>query len=161
MADLPQPWRAYACLQDELSSSTKVDPFTWGVEAGLDHLVFRNQVDGTPNIAKARATGTRRERSRTRWRALRLAPIVTRETAPEAHLLARSDLRAVGSRISASEWALLFGLAEGEAYAELAQRGGPSAAALRVSATRLRAKLRAVLAGSTPDRVHPVPDPQR
>jgi len=53
----------------------------------------------------------------------------------------------VRSRISAPEWALLFGLAEGEAYADLAQAGGASAAALRVAATRLRAKLRPVLAG--------------
>ncbi|HLG89120.1 MAG TPA: hypothetical protein VKZ79_18215 [Alphaproteobacteria bacterium] len=157
MADLPQPWRAYACLQAELARRSNLDACSWGIEAGLDHLASRDSFDDSSigaEIAKARSTAIRRERSRARWRALRLAPVLPRNTAPELLLLARSDLRAMQSRVSASDWQLLLGLAEGEAYADLAPVAGKSAAALRVAATRLRARLRAALAAA--DRVEPI-----
>lgn len=154
MADLPHPWRAYACLQSELSDRSKLDAYTWGVEAGLDRYVLADHDDAPPpiEIARARAAATRRERSRARWRALGLAPTLIKAYEPEPGLVARSELGAVQSRTTAEEWGLLNRVARGDEYADMARIDGASAAALRVTVTRTRARLRVFLTSSLPDQ---------
>jgi len=151
MADLPQPWRAYARLQIELSDNGKLDARYWGAEAGLNHFLIADP-DSAPRpdaeIARARSAGTRRERSRSRWRAVHLEPFIQAAADPEPGLAARRELHDLRSRMTSDEWALLCGLAMGHEYAELAQSRGSNSGALRLTALRLRNRLKATIPSS-------------
>jgi len=157
MADLPQPWRAYARLQIELSDNGKLDARYWGAEAGLNHFLVADP-DSAPRpdaeIARARSAGARRERSRSRWRAVHLEPFVQTAVDPEPGLAARRELRSLCSLTTPDEWALLCGLAIGHEYADLAQSRGSNPGASRLAALRLRNRLKATTPSSaSPGRV--------
>jgi len=160
MANIPQPWRAYACLQSKLSGSVAIDYRSWGVEAGLNLLLKADPALNAPDeaeLARARSTAARRERSRARWRALRLTPTVQTSVEPDPGLEARGDLQILRERTTRDEWELLCGVAAGHEYADLASSRAATVGALRVTVTRLRARLRTSLVGSAPNRGHFTP----
>jgi hypothetical protein len=141
MAELPHPWGAYLRLQSQLKEHTCIDDLNWGLEAGLNSIVNTPKVavascvsDGA--ITRAVASEARRERHHAH---LRRKHLVQSEAGhdPRQMLEARSNLRAIQSLVSASDWDLLVALGEGREYQEL---GAPGR--LRVRVLRLRHDLR-------------------
>lgn len=148
MTDLPDPWQLYAGLQEELNNLTTVNDRSWGLEGGLYELVQKNGIDALTegDAERACATAARRERSRARARRNWLVPLAEDRSDPLARLEARSALRAIATRTSVTERALLHQVAVGAGYAEIANQTGRSVGSTRVLVMRLRSRLRSVLA---------------
>lgn len=144
MAELPHPWGAYARLQ-ELSRRPSLDDRAWGYEAGLDLILASNPAANRPfqnEIDRAVASGARLERYRTRLRGLYLhdPELANPGTGMEA-FEAQEVLRHIQDNVAASDWALLWELAQGHEYAEMAQQRSITAGSLRVRVLRLRRSL--------------------
>lgn len=106
MADLPQPWDAYASAQTRLSKRSHVGDRSWGLEAALNQLV----IDAPPpldQLATVQATAERRARY-SRSLISRNTTILSAE-APraEAQIEARSDLSFLGRNLATSDITVL------------------------------------------------------
>ena len=93
----------------------------------------------------ARSAG-RRERHRARLLRLHMADREDEHAASERAFHARQELRAARELVAAEEWALLYAVAEGRGYDEIAVRTGRSSGALRIHILRLRHKLTIAMA---------------
>jgi hypothetical protein len=143
MAVIPQKWRDYARLQSKLLKNTVVDDQSWGVEAGLNVMLAEN--DNTINqctahINRVARSAARLERYRARSRRIFLAPFAQDTVDQENQLSARSELKAIRTRVSLNDWSTLTKLAAGEDYASIAADAGTSKASLRTMVCRMRKK---------------------
>lgn len=108
MADIPLPWRAYECLQQQALKSRRADARGWAIEAGLDCFVAA--VSGAEPVIqlviRSVATARRREvhqaSARRRWAAGQSNP-----THPEAAMHARLALESIRRCLPRDDWALL------------------------------------------------------
>ncbi len=144
MAELPHPWGAYAHLQ-EPSRRPRLDHRAWGYEAGLDLILASNPTAKNPSqedIDRAVASGARLERYRARLRGLYLQDeeVGNPSTGMEA-FEAQEALQHIQDSLASSDWTLLWKLAVGHEYAEIAQQRGVTAGSLRARVLRLRRSL--------------------
>jgi hypothetical protein len=145
MAEIPQPWRAYALLQESLSRTTTISDRSWGIEAGLNFLITEAALKLPPSdddIARSVQSESRRERNRL---ALRRHYISAKEPAidPVSMLDARSELHLIRSKISDADWRLMASVGIGRYYSEISAVLETSAAAARVRVMRLRQQITA------------------
>lgn len=145
MADIPQPWRAYALLQENLSHSTTVSDRTWGLEAGLNFLITDAALTAPPSdadVSRSVQSESRRERNRL---ALRRYYISANEPAidPASMLDARSELHLIRSKLSDADWQLMAAVGVGRDYSEISVLLEKSAAAARVHVMRVRQQITA------------------
>ncbi len=142
--ELPHPWGAYAHLQ-KLSRRPYVDDRAWGYEAGLDLVVASSLAGKLPcqnEIDRAVASGARlnRYRSRLRARYLQAEESANPGTGME-DFEARQALQDIRDSLASSDWTLLWELALGGEYAEVARQRGVTAGSLRARVLRLRRSL--------------------
>lgn len=136
---LPQPWDAYARVQDQLDHRHIADDYAWGLEAALNKLL-----DGLPfqNIDRYVDSGSRKERHRARLRRIYLSIPETR-VGVERAVYARDLLRTLLQLVSASDRAILRMIAEGFDFREIANARRSTAGAVRTRFCRLRRALKA------------------
>jgi hypothetical protein len=136
MAELPLPWSAYLRLQSQLDHNICIDDRNWGLEAGLNRILAAPvSTVSDDDVTRAVSSEARRERNRAVLRRKYLVQCEeTRD--PRKMLEARSNLRAIRSLVSSSDWAVLLALGEGSEYRELGASGP-----LRVRVLRLRRDL--------------------
>lgn len=146
MAEIPLSWRAYAAHQSNLNSRTSVDATSWGVEAGLNHLLEGGKLD-TPPTDVDRVVASAARRSRYSKSLLAKYVIVGEEIRDDSsHLEARSSLAALRRSIPSASLGLLVDLAAGFEFSELVVKHGASAGALRTRAARARQSAREIAA---------------
>jgi hypothetical protein len=138
MMNLPYPWDLYASLQAKLARRQQVDDRSWGLEAGLDHLLAEpNRPPSEEKLDRTVRSENRRERYRAQLRRVHLA-LEDCEADLEGEVAARQALRAAQVQVADEDWALLYAVGEGRDYGELAAARGVSAGHLRVRVLRLR-----------------------
>jgi hypothetical protein len=145
MADIPQPWRAYARLQKSLSRTSVVSDRSWGIEAGLNFLITEAALKSPPSdddVSRSVQSESRRERNRL---ALRRYYISAKEPAidPVSILDARSELHIIRSKLSDADWGLMAAIGIGRDYSEISALLETSAVAARVRVMRLRQQITA------------------
>lgn len=148
MADLPVPWRTYARLQTQVSGSRRLTSLTWGAEAGLDFiLASASHTPPTPEeVGRTVAGAARRERHRAGLRAAHFGHEDTILDA-EDRCHARQRLRVIEASTDSTDLELLYAVAAGNGYSELAAAGHGTEGALRVRVLRLRRRLVGAEAG--------------
>jgi DNA-binding NarL/FixJ family response regulator len=143
MADILHPWDAYAHLQAQLSRAHLVSDHTWGMEAALD-AILRSLHDNQPvtpdDLTRTAASERRRERYRARLRLTSLRGVEVGAD-PDERLAAREGLRIARSKVSSRDWPVLWQVAEGYNYPEIAGRIGVTPGCLRVRVQRCRQQL--------------------
>ena len=147
MADLPDPWGAYARQQQELSQKSQVDDKAWGLEAGLNLILATDPALNSPSqdaIDRAVASCARLERYRARLRAIHLNHEEPTGNADLKAIEALQSLQLIESRVADDDWVLLCEVAEGNEYAEVAAHRDATAGSLRARVFRLRRSLMAV-----------------
>lgn len=138
MAEIPLLWRTYAAQQSNLSNRTCVDPISWGIEDGLNHLLVAENVgDESANIDRIVASGARRHRYA---RSLLAKYIIVRT---EVHddtnrLEARSHLAALKREMPVDKFGMLIELAAGSAPSHLAEKHEVPPTTLRTRISRSR-----------------------
>lgn len=138
MAELPLPWRAYAALQSNLDTRLSVDPTSWGLEAGLNHLLDGEalRTDGA-DVDRIVANAARRDRHARSLQAKHI--IIGTEVHEDAgQIEARSTLALLHRQIPQEKLDLLVELASGADTAQVAASRGVPVGALRTRAARLR-----------------------
>ncbi len=125
-----------------LSRRPHLDDRAWGYEAGLDLILASNPTGKHPSqdeIDRAVASGARLERYRTRLRGLHLRD---EEVANHSNGMevfeAQKALQHIQASLASPDWDLLWELAVGHEYAEIAQQRGVTAGSLRARVLRLR-----------------------
>jgi len=145
LADLPCSWDDYAHLQAALLRGCQITDRTWGLEEALNRVLASLQ-DNKPlksdEIARAAASGGRRERHRARLRIVHLADNGV-PAHPEDVLATRHELHVARAKVSEWEWSVLCQVAAGYDYAELASANGGTPGSMRVRVLRLRRQLKA------------------
>jgi hypothetical protein len=136
MAVLPHPWDTYARLQRQLRRNKCVGDCAWGTEAGLNFISMSIEPPANDDIRRVISNERRRERYRGALRRRCLAP-------NDLSIGAESvvELALIKTRISLRDWQLLFAIAGGQSYDELASIAGTTAGSLRVRVARLRSRL--------------------
>lgn len=139
MAEVPYPWRAYACLQRQVGRSRRADGRSWAFEAGLDHLLIdssmANEDDG--GLARAVSTAGRREVHRD-GTLRRVAAEWSGPPHPEAALHAHLTLKSIRDRLTEPDWNILYEVGTGLSYDEIARARGGTPGGSRVRVLRLR-----------------------
>ena len=130
MSDLPEPWRAYARLQEQLARTRHVDGHTWGLETALNQIL-----DGESSAADALERTVRSEARKERHRAAlrrKYPPAAsTRKPTPENPIHARRLLRRALVLVTGAQWDLLRAVADGQQYRDLASVANVAPGALR------------------------------
>ncbi len=136
MAVIPQRWRVYAHLQNQASKARRADARSWGIEAGLNHLLA---ADNDETYAAAIGATRRREtyREGIRRRMAEASEVVD----PASSLDARLSLDALRRQIRPADWDLLCQVGIGMDYAEISPLHRCSPGALRVRVLRLRGSI--------------------
>ena len=133
---------AYLRLQSNLSSRSTVDDYSRACEVALDSILDAAE-RGAPltdeDCSRAIRSAARRERGRAALRR-RYLPSTEPQVDPRPSLEARSELRLIHSRVTASDWRLLTNIAIGRTYDEVADVTPANA---RVRVLRLRRKVAA------------------
>ncbi|RBP09673.1 hypothetical protein DFR50_12117 [Roseiarcus fermentans] len=144
MAEIPLSWRAYAAHQSNLNSRMSVDATSWGVEAGLNHLLEGGNLDTPPDDVD-RVVASAARRSRYSKSLLAKYIIVGDEVRDDSsYLEARSSLAALRRSIPSASLDLLVDLAAGFEFLDLAAKHGATTGALRTRAARARQTARAI-----------------
>jgi len=160
MAEVPQPWGAYARLQSKLSTTTSV-AFSDSLEAALNVIHqpgFHAEALAEGDMLRLAANAARQERHRSALRRQAQAVLLDEETAARGHdegdastgapslddqVHARRELQRIASDLPDGDWNLLVGIATGISYDELAASHQSTSAALRSRVCRLRQALAA------------------
>ncbi len=146
MSEIPETWRAYARLQQELAQSHqpedrtwRVNDRSWGLEAALNR--FLGEPSPLPeDVDRAVRSAERRERHQQQLLRHHLAAEEAGANADGA-LDARHRLRLIKGQVTPEEWALLRAVAVGYACSEIAAAAAIAAGTLRVRVSRLRRTL--------------------
>lgn len=146
MATLPDAWAAYARLQARLSRRNELDPYTWGLENGLNLILARDLSAAGPSdddLRRAVTSEARKERDHAQRFLLESMDL---EDAADPHdfearMAARDVLTRIAARVREADSKLLGGLAEGHSYDEIATQLGGTTVNLRTRALRLRREL--------------------
>ncbi len=146
MVDLPHPWDMYASLQNSLRHQHQVGNRSWGVEAGMAHVLNATE-DFSPTqqqVDQVVANNRRRER----YLESRRAPMPedTATLHPEGALDARHALVAIQRNVGSNSWQLLADVAIGTDYREIGRTTLVRPGALRIKVLRLRRELLALAA---------------
>ena len=146
MADLPHLWDIYARLQDSLQDQHRVGDRSWGIEAGMAHILNTPACFTPPEqeVDKVVANNRRRERHLASHRAPFPEDVSTPH--PEGALHARHALAAIQRNVSGDSWQLLTDLAIGKDYEEIARTTTMRPGSIRIKVLRLRRKLLALAA---------------
>lgn len=143
--DLPQRWRAYARLQQQLSRNTRLGHWAWGLEAGLNFLLNPDNDESESELRRAVATAERRHRNRRVVLRRYYAGVDEEEHAEQSRLPEAVDadnvLSTIRSRVAELDWFALVAVAEGCPYGDVALTLAVSAGTLRVRILRLRKHL--------------------
>jgi hypothetical protein len=142
MSEIPDPWSAYARLQEKLANRNQVDDYTWGLEAGLTRLLTEN-FPAVRDVERAVESESRKERYRAQLRRIYLNVEAFSE-GPENALDARRRLRLIETRVAAEDWALLRAVGDGNHFKEIAIVKKLAPGALRARVFRLRRTLLAL-----------------
>jgi DNA-binding NarL/FixJ family response regulator len=141
MADLPDPWIAYARLQSQLARTRHIDGYSWGLEAALNQAVAGASADAD-NLDRTVRSEARNERRRAVLRLIYLpSDGVPRNPSPEDALDAGRLLHAVRLRLTPAQWRLLRAVGEGHEYKDIAAVANVAPGALRARVLRLRRTL--------------------
>ncbi len=143
MKAIPHQWRAYFACQAELDQRGDSTSTTWGVEAGLNHLL--DQVAEPTNAARVIAAGARRSR----YAQALLAKFVTFDSYRidgVAAMEARSSLRKINEGLPAAMVGMLRNAAFGEDPDSMAAKLGISVPAFQTRLSRARAAARKLAA---------------
>lgn len=139
MAELPHPWAIYARLQNNLRREYQVGDRSWGIEAGMNHILesLAGAVPAEDEVNKVIATGRRRERHRVARRDPLLDDYATAH--PDGALTARSELAAIRRKVGGRNWDLLAAVGIGSSYKDISAAMSLPQGLIRVKVTRLRA----------------------
>ena len=137
-----QLWDEYALTQKQLADGARVDDRAWGLEAGLNSLLwYRTDLAEDGKLRRVIESGARGERRHSLIFRTVARPTDIIPPGLDSRLDARRRLFAMKAQVSESDWTLLQLLGEGHEYRDVAARQGASAAALRVRVHRLRRSL--------------------
>ena len=144
--ELLHPWAEYARLQNNLSRECRVSDRSWGIEAGMDHILTVATIAAPcqSEINQVIATARRRERYRGSRQADMPEDLATPH--PETVLVARSELKFICKQVSNDNFKLLKAVASGVDYDRLSKLMGSSPETLRARVSRLRKEVRALVA---------------
>ena len=144
MSDLPEPWRAYARLQEKLARTRHVDGHTWGLETALNRIL-----DGASfaadDLDRAVRSEARKERHRAALHRKYPPETSTGQPTPENPIHARRLLRRARVLVTGAQWDLLYAVAEGQEYKDLATVADVAPGALRARVLRMRRTLTVAL----------------
>ena len=141
MMELSHPWAEYARLQNDLSRNHRVSDRSWGIEEGLNHILWFDHTVTLltqTDIDRAAASRERSERHRASLRGRYLQFEEEGSADPCTAVQARQELMSLVHRSSDQDWALLCAVAEGYEYAEIAVNSNVSPSSLRARVLRLR-----------------------
>jgi ATP/maltotriose-dependent transcriptional regulator MalT len=145
MTDLPYPWADYARLQIELINTHKINNRAWGLEEGLNHILFSEDMTNLPSqddIDRVVKNQERCERNRAGLRAQHLQGDEEEESYdPQVTVDAQQELKLLKGRVTDRDWELLCAVAAGYEYAEIAAQYKVCSGNLRTRVVRLRQKL--------------------
>jgi hypothetical protein len=144
---LKYPWSAYATLQAKAARSHQINDATSGTDDGLAYILTAIEEGTVPadpkelyrDIQTTVATGAWIDRNHTRLR-LKYPSDLGREAGPdpEFSLMARQRLRQIQGNLAALDWSILYGLAAGYDYMEIAAITALTTGSLRTRVSRLR-----------------------
>lgn len=134
-------WCTYARLQKQLAQSGSADDRAWGWEAGLNRILDATDPATTTEDAERTArSGSRKARHHAVLR--RCHPVDEADPVPlESVVDARRHLRLIERHVAAKDKSLLYALAEGLEYDEIADGNHLRPGTLRVRVCRLRLSL--------------------
>jgi DNA-directed RNA polymerase specialized sigma24 family protein len=141
MENLHSSWDEYAQLQQKARNVSRIDSYSWGVEAELDAFLS-NPTSYAPRalrrVEKARQTASRRERAHKNLIDKYKSDVRTQRVDSIAMLESREALEAISLKLPATQWKILISRAEGESYDSIAKAVGISSIACRVQVLRFR-----------------------
>lgn len=157
MLEIPQSWVAYASLQKKLSKTNSIE-YGASLEAALCIILepdYSVEATTESEYITAAASASRLERYRNQLRRQYLSdvPVGIRDDenngfshyicgpSLEEEVHARRELARLASTVGTSDWTLLFGVAIGMSYEELAHTHNAPAGTLRTRVARLRRAL--------------------
>ena len=145
MIDLDASWDAYARLQKQSFGRKRMDAHSWGIEAGLDHLLSLIESDTpcNPDEEAERAVDRGRARERHRWRLQTRLLSVPEEIDPQPMLDDRARLREALSIVGSGDRDrdLLIATGLGHDSADIANDMKIKPASLRKRVERMRIRL--------------------
>jgi hypothetical protein len=144
MSDLPEPWRAYARLQEQLARTRHVDGDTWGLETALNHIL-KGASFATDDLDRTVRSEARKERHRAALRRKYPPEVSTGKPTPENPIHARRLLRRARILVTGAQWDLLHAVADGQEYKDLAIVADMAPGALRARVLRMRRTLAVAL----------------
>ena len=144
------PWSIYAALQAKASRFCRINDAAWGTDDGLAYILTAIETGTVPlepaelhrDVQTTAATGAWNNRNRARLR-LKYLPDLSNEAVPdpEFSLMARERLRQIRGQLSALDWLILWAIAAGCNYVEIAAITALTAGGLRTRVSRLRSSL--------------------
>ena len=146
MLDLPHPWDGYARIQEKLARRSRIDDYSWGLEAGLNGCVFTEEIQAIETVERAVRSESRKERHRQRLRQTHQRDLAPIQSSPlDDAVDARRGLARIQAHVTPEAWVVLRALGQGCDYGEIGDIVNASPGALRARVLRIRRSLAEII----------------